>query len=95
VEITSPHDRSRDKLDFYGQVGTRELLIVDRDRWVLEMYRLDGRKLKLDSSSSREDGNRLLSNVLGMTLRLIPGRADQTRPAIEVARLNGLQKWII
>ncbi|RPI89465.1 MAG: Uma2 family endonuclease, partial [Planctomycetaceae bacterium] len=35
VEITSPDDRSREKLDFYGKIGTRELLIVDRESWTL------------------------------------------------------------
>ena len=45
VEIVSPGDRSREKLDFYAKVGTRELLLVDRKPWSLELYRLDGEKL--------------------------------------------------
>ena len=47
VEIVSPSDRSRDKLDFYAKVGVRELLIVDRKPWKLELYRNDGSALAL------------------------------------------------
>jgi Uma2 family endonuclease len=39
VEIVSPDDRSHEKLDFYAAIGTRELLILDRDPWRLELYR--------------------------------------------------------
>ena len=39
VEIVSPDDRSRDKLAFYAGVHTRELLIIDRGPWRLELYR--------------------------------------------------------
>ena len=41
VEIVSPGDRSREKFDFYAAVGTQELLVVDRDPWSLELYRLE------------------------------------------------------
>src|SRR4051794_13470322 len=47
VEIASPGDRSRDKLDFYSAIGVRELLLVDRDPWQLELYRLAGGRLGL------------------------------------------------
>lgn len=39
IEIVSPDDRSFEKLEFYGSIGTRELLILDRDPWRLELYR--------------------------------------------------------
>jgi Uma2 family endonuclease len=29
-----------DKFDFYAKLSTKELLVVDRDRWRLTMYRL-------------------------------------------------------
>ena len=57
VEIASPGDRSREKLEFYAKVGTRELLLVDRKPWSLELYRLDGEKLcprrKVDARQTR------------------------------------------
>ena len=63
VEITSPHDRSRDKFDFYGAVGVRELLLVDRNNWTLEFYRLREETLTLETVSSVDDANRIVSQV--------------------------------
>jgi Uma2 family endonuclease len=37
VEIRSPSEDPRDKLDFYAAVGTREVLVIDRDPWALEL----------------------------------------------------------
>src|SRR5207253_305814 len=46
VEIASPGDRSRDKLAFYAGIGVRELLLVDRDPWALELFRLSAGRLE-------------------------------------------------
>src|SRR4051812_47445996 len=46
VEIASRGDRSRDKTEFYASVGVRELLLVDRHPWSLELYWLAGAQLK-------------------------------------------------
>ena len=35
VEVVSKADRSRQKLDFYAKVSTRELLMIDREPWSL------------------------------------------------------------
>ncbi|HEV3168341.1 MAG TPA: Uma2 family endonuclease, partial [Isosphaeraceae bacterium] len=35
VEILSPGDRAHEKIPFYSHVGVRELLLIDRDPWVL------------------------------------------------------------
>ena len=52
VEVVSPNDRSRDKLDFYASVGTRELVVLDRDPWRVEVYRLlDGRLCPAETAS--------------------------------------------
>jgi Uma2 family endonuclease len=40
VEIVMPNDLARDKLPFYAKVNTREVMIVDRDPWALELYQL-------------------------------------------------------
>ncbi|MBW3539764.1 MAG: Uma2 family endonuclease [Planctomycetes bacterium] len=42
VEIRSPDNRTYEKLEFYAKVLTRELLVVGRDPWTLELYRLQG-----------------------------------------------------
>jgi Uma2 family endonuclease len=86
VEIISRSDRSREKFGFYARVGVRELLLVDRRPWRLELYRRgeDGWVLvgesPLDSTASP-----LRSEVLPVTFRLASGR---TRPKIEVARVS-------
>ena len=46
MEIVSRGDRSRQKLAFYAAVGVRELFVLDRDPWGLELYRLSGGELK-------------------------------------------------
>ena len=38
VEVVSPGDRSREKLDFYADLGVREFLVIDRGPWRLELY---------------------------------------------------------
>src|SRR5690606_31026515 len=54
VEITSPGDDTRAKLPFYEKLGIRELLIVDRKPWKLELYRHDGEKLSLVTSAAAD-----------------------------------------
>jgi Uma2 family endonuclease len=92
VEITSPYDRSREKLDFYAKVGVLELMIVDRQKWAIELYRLTGDKLVLDQSCRVDAGVRLVSNVLGLTFTLVAG---QPRPLIEVASKDEGQSWLV
>lgn len=92
VEIVSPKDRSREKLDFYGKVGTRELLIVDRDPWQLELYRLDEQTMKIAGVSTLDEGQTLTSRVLPCTLRLVVGTP---RPRIEMADTQSDRRWTI
>jgi Uma2 family endonuclease len=92
VEIVSPHDRSRDKLDFYAQVGVRELLLVDRAPLGIELYRLQDGKLELVGRSSVEQPDVLPSTVLPLTFRLVPG---QPRPKIESRHTDGVQAWLV
>ena len=86
VEIVSRDDRSRGKLAFYSQVAVRELLIVDRDPWTLELYRLEAGHSKPDLPTQ------LQSAVLPLNFRLVAGEA---RPVIEVEHHDGRQKWQI
>jgi Uma2 family endonuclease len=92
VEITSPDDMARDKLPFYGKVGTRELLFVDRDPWSLELLRLRGKKLTPVGSSSLKKKNVLPSAVLPLTFRLTAGKH---RPAIDVVRTTDGRMWTV
>ncbi len=62
VEVVSHYDRSRQKIDWYAQAGTRELLIVDRFPWALELYRLsEGGTLDLAGRSTPEQPLSLVS----------------------------------
>ncbi len=92
VEIVSPEDRSREKLTFYSQIGVRELLIVDRDPWALELYRLAGGQLQLAGRATADVPTQLQSTVLPLNFRLIAGDA---RPVIDVVHHDGRQTWRI
>jgi Uma2 family endonuclease len=90
VEISSDDDRTRDKIPFYSKVGTRELLVIDRNPWSLELLRRSGKKLKPIGISSGKKGRLLRSVVLPLSFRLISGK---TRPAIEVTRSTDGKTW--
>jgi Uma2 family endonuclease len=91
IEVVSPKDRSRKKLGFYAKVGVRELLLVDRDPWRLELYRLDGAELKPAGVAEPGSDARLLSGVTGLELRLLPG---ESRPRIELRRVSDGASWL-
>jgi Uma2 family endonuclease len=92
IEIVSPDDASRDKLDFYASVGVRELLVVDRDPWQVELYRLSGRALLEVGRSTDLNSNVLRSEVVPLSFKLVAGGA---RPAIEVVHHDGVQRWTV
>jgi len=90
VEVLSKGDRARKKFAFYAAVGTRELLLIDRRPWALELYRLDGGELRLVGKSTLESPDVLASGVLPLSFRLAEG---QPRPTISVAHADGVQAW--
>ena len=92
VEILSEGDLARKKLDFYAKIGTRELLLLDRRPWALELYRLAEGRLDLVGVSTPDKPDILTSTVLPLTFRLFPGEG---RPTIELARIDGGQTWRI
>lgn len=81
IEIVSAYDRSREKLPFYAAVKTRELLIVDRDPWRLELYRLKDRELEFIGESTVENSQGLSSEVLSAKFQLVAG---SSRPVLRV-----------
>ena len=42
IEVRSPADKTLDKMDFYGSLGVRELLVVERESKAMSLYRLTG-----------------------------------------------------
>ncbi len=92
VEIASPGDRSRDKLDFYAGIGVRELMLVDRDPWELELYRLAIGRLELVGRSDVAVADSIASTVVPVSFRLA---SAAPRPKIEVTHRDGAQRWIV
>ena len=45
IEIRSPGDETYDKLPFYAALGTREVIVIDRDTKRREIFRLAGSQL--------------------------------------------------
>jgi Uma2 family endonuclease len=90
VEVISEYDRSRDKLDFYAKVGSREALFIDRFPWSLELYRLVDGRMILVGTSTPDDPQVIASEVLPLSFRLVAG---DPRPRIEVVHADGVQRW--
>jgi Uma2 family endonuclease len=90
VEVISPYDRSRKKLDFYAKIGVKELLLVDRKPWALELYRLQAGRLVLVGKSDLDHPDVLASEVVPLSFQLV---ANDPRPRIEIAHADGVQRW--
>ncbi|MEM6331213.1 MAG: Uma2 family endonuclease [Planctomycetota bacterium] len=91
VEIISPSDKAREKLAFYAQAGTRELLFIDRDPWRLELHRHDGAGLPL-AEVGELGGGAIASRSLPITLRLVEG---DPRPRILVSESGTDRQWTV
>jgi Uma2 family endonuclease len=90
LEVVSPNDMSRDKLPFYASIGTREVLILDRDPWQLELYQLRRGKLRPAGTARPGDGQALASNVVPLTFALVRGRP---RPKVRITQTETGQDW--
>lgn len=90
IEITSPGDRTYDKIPFYSRLGVRELLVVDRQRWAVELHRHDGGELTKVGESILDKADLLSSTVLPLRFQLLSGTL---RPQIEVTHLESGQSW--
>lgn len=90
VEIVSPGEDPHAKLEFYAKVNTREVLIVDRDPWSLELLQLQGGKLVLAGKSQVEKPDLLMSGVLPLMFELLAGTP---RPMIVMTQTKTKQTW--
>lgn len=91
VEITCPEDQTRSKLPFYESVSVRELLVVERQPWSLELFRLDGGRFVVAGRSDLDRPDMLHSAVIPFTFRLVAG---DERPRIEVTHLESGKRWL-
>ena len=92
VEIVSDYDRSREKFDFYARVGVQEMLLVDRNPWQLELYRLANSELALVGKSDTTSQQPLMSQALPLTFRLLP--RPSARPQIEIVKPETNDRWL-
>ncbi|QJW96134.1 Uma2 family endonuclease [Frigoriglobus tundricola] len=90
IEIVSPGEDPRLKLDFYAKVSTLEVLIVDRYPWSIEMYQLQAGKLVLVGTSNLASSAVLASGPLPLTFQLQPGAS---RPIIVITHVTTGQTW--
>ncbi len=90
VEIVSPGEDPAAKLAFYAAVGTRELLVIERDPWQLTLYRLDAGQLR-SVGTVGVDEPALASAIVPLTWTLTAG---PLRPIIRVGHVDG-RDWPI
>jgi Uma2 family endonuclease len=91
VEITSPGDRTREKLAFYGRIGVKELLLIERQPWSLELYR--GRENRLHPVAHGAAGGQVLaSQSVPLGFQLVAGEA---RPEIQVTHPEAGRAWMV
>ncbi|MCA9266132.1 MAG: Uma2 family endonuclease [Planctomycetales bacterium] len=91
IEIVSPQDRVHEKIPFYAQVGTRELLVVKRDPWELNLYELCDQELRLAGTSTLNSTHGpLVSRVVPWSLQLVPA---EPRPRIRIVTQVDAKSW--
>ncbi len=92
IEITSPRDRTYEKIPFYARIGVRELLILNRQSWTLELYRHQDGGLNKVGESRVERPEVLSSEKVPLEFWLIPG---QQRPQVEVRHKTTGERWVV
>ena len=90
AEILSEDDESRRKLEFYEKVAVREVLLIDRDPWGIELYQRHNEKLVLVGKSTLAEPSELKSFVLPLSFQLSTGI---TRPLVLVKHTDGARQW--
>ena len=91
IEITSPNDKTWDKLDFYAKVGVRELLIVEREPWELILLRLHAGKMVEAGRIALNSASEIHSELVPFDFRLV---VSKQRPAVEVRHQTDGRTWI-
>ena len=92
VEVVSQEDQTREKIPFYAALGTRELLLIERQPWRIELYRLVEEKLVLVSTSEMASTETVKSEILPLLFRLL---ASEPRPRIEVTHVETDRQWLV
>ena len=92
VEIASSRDQTWEKIEFYASVGTRELIIIDRAPWAIELYRLNAAsQLSLVGRTEIDSTTILETESVPLRWRLVSG---PERPLLEATVLDGSKSWL-
>jgi Uma2 family endonuclease len=92
VEVLSPGDRIDEKRAFHARVATGELLVIDRDPWILTLNRrADDGDLRAVGVSTPDRPDRLDSAAAGLSFTLDP-TPDAARPRIVATHPDG-RRW--
>ncbi len=92
IEVASRGDRSRKKRPFYAKIGVREMMVVDRRPWAIELYRLADGELKLVGKSTLDESIQVASEVVPLGFRLIE---EGGKPRIEVVHREDGRRWLV
>lgn len=90
TEVVSPGEEPEDKFDFYGGLGTRELLLVHRDPWRLELYGPEANTMKLLQTANVNE-SRISSAVLELMFSL---SGDVEDPEFKILHADG-RSWTL
>ena len=73
-------------------LGVRELLVVDRYPWSLELLRHNGNELILAGRSSVEKSDVIASAIVPLSFQLLPA---EPRPQIRILEIGGPRAWSV
>lgn len=90
VEVLSRGEGPYDKFDFYAKVTTREVLLVFRNPWSLELHQLRDGRMVLAGRSELPAPAVVASTALPLSFQL---RQGAVRPVIEVTHTGTGQVW--
>jgi hypothetical protein len=91
VEVCSPDEDPHEKIEFYGAIGVREMLIINRDPWKLELLRRSGDGLKLAVQATPGSGE-IASEVIPFRFGL---RSGAERPELIVTHSQSAEQRVI
>ena len=92
IEVVSENDLSREKLEFYARTGTRELLIIDRAPWQLELYHLNQATLKMTDRATLDETTNIQLRTCPLQLEL---QAADPRPQLLATSTIDDRTWTI
>ncbi|QDT36304.1 hypothetical protein Pan189_06600 [Stratiformator vulcanicus] len=92
IEVVSEGDRAHEKGEFYASVGTRELLLLDRDPWQLSLFRNTDGAMKFEGLVQADQPISLMTETLGIEWGLASGTG---RPTLELSVIADGQRFTV